>query len=438
MSSLSTVISSYVNYYVCFLLQGICPCVIGNKVVTVDTAGSIAVWHLRSSNLAKVKVNLSAPSPSDALGPAIAREYRNTESGLSRNATAQDAQEARSNLADAINEAGYTRELNSTTTADVVPATPSTQALTRDFERAVLQDPSIWSANSAVSSEAAAEHKTQTESLAEHVRSSLYEDNITSPEAAKKTAAERSTKSRTRMSGKFSGERKPAHAVPGADNLNTSTASYEIMFQEEDPVLHPAAELSLTMASERSARASSELNNSRTESICRSATGEVAPVPVPEAVIDDPLAGLSVWKELQSPASADKSRSPMRSGTVGAVAMSQLYDSADEEESTEATRQLDSLQLLQRARSNMQASRLGAAEADSDEDASPLQKQHQEFFTAGGDGEQVHVTAISHINAGALTPYCLNCVNNQLNSLIACPYYSSAAVLSREEHDGDV
>lgn len=92
-----------------FILQGICPCGEAGKVATVDANGTISLWHLRAANIAKVKVDLTAPSPSDGLlhSAQQSREYRSSGSSVARNlASTASHNVANSNTANSTNSAG--------------------------------------------------------------------------------------------------------------------------------------------------------------------------------------------------------------------------------------------------------------------------------------------------------------------------------------------
>jgi hypothetical protein len=450
--------------------QGICPCGAANKVISVDNSGTIVAWHLRQPNLSKVRVNVTAPSPSDALQALHGREYRNLDSGASRysaaagdsavsggggnggdRVTSADAQAAQVRLLEAIHAASA--DLTTSTAVldavsavgpTVAPATPQAQFLTRDFERAVLHDPSIWSANTAnTPGLAAADINAQRTSAAETAFAALYDaDAPPSPKADRKDSPQATggngsvhSARRTRM-----GAKKPAVADTSA--LNTSATSYDLLF--DDAVTRPKADVNMIFdsagsAASRRARVNilrSELNTSTASqqshrsvsagAVRRSQDAAVAGLPAPVPV-DNPLEGLSVWKQLQSPQSGRKSRSKGRTAGSAAdgVNDSGLYDSDaesihDEDSTTEAARQLDTLDLLQRARANMHASRLGPVATTATTGAAKtgrgdathrhavgagdgVQQQSalpRAFFEAPVADEQVNVNAISHTNAG--------------------------------------
>jgi hypothetical protein len=467
----SDLLSHSFKYFV--ISQGICPCVAANKVISVDNSGTIVAWHLRQPNLSKVRVNVTAPSPSDALQALHGREYRNQDSGVSRysaatedstvsggganggnRVTSADAQAAQVRLLEAIHAAGADLTTStgvldtvSATTTAVAPATPQAQSLTRDFERAVLHDPSIWSANTATTPGLpAADINAQRASAAETAFAALYDaDAPPSPKANRKASPKASASGgkggergeRTRMSAK-----KPT-AAADASALNTSTTSYDLLF--DDAVPRPKADVNTSFdsagtAASRRARVNisrSELNTSTASQQSRRSVSAGAvrrsqdaavpglPAPVP---VDNPLEGLAVWKQLQSPQSGRKSRSKGRTAGSAAdgVNDSGLYDSDaesihDEDSTTEAARQMDTLDLLQRARANMHASRLGpvatttttAAAKTGRGDATHrhavgagdgVQQQQsalpRAFFEVPVADEQVNVNAISHTNAG--------------------------------------
>jgi hypothetical protein len=466
---------------VCFMIsQGICPCVAANKVISVDNSGTIVAWHLRQPNLSKVRVNVTAPSPSDALQALHGREYRNLDSGASRYSAATedstvsggganggsrissgDAQAAQVRLLEAIHAASAdltasTAVLDavSTTSAASAPATPQAQSLTRDFERAVLHDPSIWSANTATTPGLpAADINAQRTSAAETAFAALYDaDAPPSPKADRKdspqaTGGKGSVHSarRTRM-----GAKKPTAA--DTNGLNTSTTSYDLLF--DDAVPRPKADVNTSFdsagsAASRRARVNASRNELNTSTASQQSRRSVSasaarrsqdaapaglPAPVP---VDNPLEGLAVWKQLQSPQSGRKSRSKGRTAESAAdgVNSSGLYDSDaeslhDEDSTAEAARQMDTLDLLQRARANMHASRLGpvattattgAAKTgrgdnahshamgarDGSQEQSALPRA---FFEAPVADEQVNVNAISHTNAGM-------CFDNTISAL---------------------
>lgn len=445
-------------------------------MVSVDHSGSIVIWHLRDGNLPKVRVNITAPSPSDALRAAThVREYRNPEAGVlshhtasevttpaatayaaarptTSTSTAEIAQAAHASLLEAIQAASADLGLTTGMSQLSAPETPKTQTLTRDFERAVLHDPSIWSAHSSATpappTEIAAERRRATEAAYD----ALFDEHAPqSPRTAKATtgsvgspARERSAE-RTRMSAK-----KPTTATAAStDHAVNTSASFDIMFDDlhglvgspvrsamkdktnalntsydsarsassrGDRVNISLTDLNISTASRRSVTAATGSAVRRsldsTEKHHLGIPGLPAPVPV-----DNPLSGLTVWKELQSPASGTKSRSR---GAVAStvVGMTSLYDSDSDGDndtargSVDTARQLDSLDLLQRARANMHASRMGpvmttasparAAKpqtaTDADEGAAP--QQVKAFFQAPIGDEQVNVHAVCHANAG--------------------------------------
>jgi hypothetical protein len=452
------------------MLQGICPCVAANKVISVDNSGTIVAWHLRQPNLSKVRVNVTAPSPSDALQALHGREYRNLDSGASRyNAAAEDSaasgggasggnrvssadtQAAQVRLLEAIHAASAdlatsTAVLDAVpiTRAAAAPATPQAQSLTRDFERAVLHDPSIWSANTATTPGLhAADINAERTSAAETAFAALYDadappspkaDRKASPQATVDKSGVQSTQ-RTRM-----GAKKPTAADTSA--LNTSTTSYDLLF--DDAVSRPKADANTSFesagsAASRRARVNASRNELNTSTasqqsrrsvsagaVRRSQDATVPGLPAPTPV-DNPLEGLAVWRQLQSPQSGRKSRSKGRTvgSTVDGVNSSGLYDSDaesihDEDSTAEAARQMDTLDLLQRARANMHASRLGPVTTTATTGAAKtgrgdathrhavgagdrVQEQSalpRAFFEAPVADEQVNVNAISHANAG--------------------------------------
>jgi hypothetical protein len=437
-------------------------------VVTVDAGGSVVLWYLKSNNLAKVRVNITAPSPSDALLGLQSREYRNADAGVSRYAAASmvadfdataksvedsitDAAEYTESDAGEVNKAG--NAANTTTaplppapvqskappaaavsfaTKPTAPSTPKAQALTRDFERAVLHDPSIWSANSAATpsssaEEAAAVHREQA---ADDAMAALfdYAARDEAPQAAKPIAAgthsTTSSASKTRMSGK-----KPAREA--AAELNTSAASYDIMFQDDGVIgasettgadsLNVSAStlgsrLAVMKVADLNTSGSSQARRTTTTVSASKHTGSASsPTPAAPLVtsgpIDNPLAGLAVWKDLQSPTSAGKKSSKSKHPISGTAPMTQFFDSDSEEDepNEEGARQMDSLDLLQRARSNMHASRVGTAGttatgkagASSARTASMLPKS---FYVHPEGDEQVHVSTTNHSNTGKQRP----------------------------------
>jgi hypothetical protein len=462
------------NHFICVFVisQGICPCVAANKVISVDNSGTIVAWHLRQPNLSKVRVNVTAPSPSDALQALHGREYRNLDSGVSRYSAAAEGSAVSGGGANGVNrvssadtQAAQVRLLQaihaasadlatSTAVLDAVPATrtaaapatPQAQSLTRDFERAVLHDPSIWSANTATTPGLpAADISAQRTSAAETAFAALYDaDAPPSPKANRKASPKAGASGgksgvqsaqRTRM-----GAKKPAAADTSA--LNTSTTSYDLLF--DDAVPRPKADVNTSFESAGSAASRrARVNTSRSElnvstasqqsrrsvsagAVRRSHDAAVPGLPAPVSV-DNPLEGLAVWKQLQSPQSGRKSRSKGR--TAGSVAdgvnSSGLYDSDaesvyDEDSTAEAALKMDTLDLLQRARANMHASRLGpvattttptAAKSARGDNAHShamgardgLQEQStlpRAFFEAPVADEPVNVNAISHTNAG--------------------------------------
>jgi hypothetical protein len=462
--------------------QGICPCVAANKVISVDNSGTIVAWHLRQPNLSKVRVNVTAPSPSDALQALHGREYRNLDSGASRYSAAAedsvlsggggnggnrvasaDALAAQVRLLEAIHAASAdlatsTAVLDavSATTTAVAPATPQAQFLTRDFERAVLHDPSIWSANTATTPGlTAADVNAQRTSAAETAFAALYDaDAPPSPKADKKASPQATggksgfqSAQRTRM-----GTKKPAAADTSA--LNTSTTSYDLLF--DDAVQRPKADVNTSSESAGSAASRrARVNTSRTElntstasqqsrrsvsagAVRRSQDAAVPGLPAPVPV-DNPLEELAVWKQLQSPQSGRKLRSKGRTagGAPDGTNSSGLYDSDaesthDEDSTAEAARQLDTLDLLQRARANMHASRLGPVATTATTGAAKtgrgdathrhavgaedgVQEQSalpRAFFEAPVADEQVNVNAISHTNAGM-------CFDNTISALLS-------------------
>jgi hypothetical protein len=327
-----------------------------------------------------------------------------------------------------------------TTSVAAAPATPQAQTLTRDFERAVLHDPSIWSANTATTPGLhAADINAQRTSAAETAFAALYDaDAPPSPKADRKASPQATggksgfqSAQRTRW-----GTKKPAAADTSA--LNTSATSYDLLF--DDAVTRPKADVNMSFDSAGSAASRrARVNTSRTELntstasqqsrrsvsagvLRRSQDAAVPGLPAPTPV-DNPLEGLAVWKQLQSPQSGRKSRSKGR--PAEGVNSSGLYDSDadsihDEDSTAEAARQMDTLDLLQRARANMHASRLGPVATTATTSAAKTGRgdnahshamgarngsQEQSalpraFFEAPVADEQVNINAISHTNAG--------------------------------------
>jgi hypothetical protein len=227
-------------------------------------------------------------------------------------------------------------------------------------------------------------------------------------------------------------DKKPSRDA--AVELNTSTASYDIMFPGDgvigaseatgtDSLNVSASTLGSnraslkvpdlnTSGSSQTRRIGSTGGNTTSVSASKHPSSGFSPAPAAPLVasgpIDNPLAGLSVWKDLQSPTSAGKKSSKAKyAPTSGAVPMTQFFDSDSEEDepNEEGTRQMDSLELLQRARSNMHASRVGTAGTtatgktgtSTTRAASTLPKS---FFTHPEGDEQVHVSATNHSNTG--------------------------------------
>lgn len=451
-------------------------------MITVDASGSITIWHLKSSNLVKVKVDLSAPSPSAHL-----REYRNNSNedsrfaasagastGVTSVASAESAEGSNSRITDAMFDACdspdnspdlfvpppiSTAGTDATTSSELraLPGTPNTQALTKDFERAVMQDPSVWSANSSATPNAAS---VQPGEGADQVRSDLYQHNISSP-AAKAPSAASGSRSTSAASSPRAGSVASLSTVASASkvptaagkirqaqagkaayvkppqNLNTSTASYDIMFHEDgaltmegnaedgDNAEHAYGVAAPTLMDMSFNSSVQEANLSNFQQSHRPSK-EAAPVPstprtshtsvVPSSVpIDNPLAGLGVWMEMQSPVSSGKARQ----GGAGAGASSFGYDSAEEEAevdgqtSEEQARQMDTLDLLQRARANMNASRLGATASVHAATAATSADLPLTYYTEVEAAQQSNLYTINHGNAVAPS-YC------QSKSLMLC------------------
>lgn len=510
-----------------------CPCVEANKVVTVDASGSITIWHLKSSNLFKVKVDTTAPSPSsDALtASASMREYRNNSAEESRFATGTGASSAsgavqsnagagRSSITDAMFDACDSPAADTVDNKTVeLPANPDTLALTQDFERAVQHDPSMWSATSSATPTAttaaalAGSEQTRTDSSegadqVDQVRSDLYQHNISSPAAkapqtlplpaqqpnSRSTSAASSPRtgsvasaSTAASAGKvvsastsvasktsLSSPSKATYVKPPQQSLNTGTASYDIMFLEEDGALRmeddreegennaeigfsgsvapKVMDLSFTstvpdvnLLNSQQSHRTTNAHGTAAASTASSAGAPATPrsahthpgsmAPSSSAPIDNPLAGLNVWMEMQSPVSAGKT-GRQQSGQSGAAAKSSSpgYDSAEEgdnlegQTSEEQARQMDSLDLLQRARANMNASRLGASAAAHAASAASSTGLPLTYYTEVEAAQQSNLYAINHGNA-VPPSYC------QAKSLMLCS--DGSAVLVKYVNTGD-
>lgn len=463
-------------------MQGICPCAEAGKVATVDANGTISLWHLRAANIAKVKVDITAPSPSDALLQSAqqSREYRSSGTSVARNLASPVNRSAAVNnsngafvstshptITEAIIEEEPKEESSMVspaadrnavssadsmhcetvdttvstpyTTADAgaAPCTPGTAAaaLTRDFERAVLHDPSMWSAASSSSATSLTSPAAQAQVLAQldasqQVRAELYEHNIGSPDAKKSDAfplrqavnndaSAKSQTNKTRMSNKASAEKNISNATTAAPS------AYDQMFQEEHtheetsrPTIFAAeeedkaptvmdlsalrsADTSLVSTASHTHRAVA--SHSVTTTVVTALTTALTSEP-----IDNPLAGLNVWLEMQSP--VGKALRPEHHSSKRTTHPGQNTDEAEDsdgEESSQVSRHLDSLDLLQRARTNMNASRLGdslaaaqsgaAGNTSSSASGVPLT-----YFTQPVEStQQSNLIAVNYANAGA-------------------------------------
>ncbi len=445
----------------------------------MDANGTISLWHLRAANIAKVKVDLTAPSPSDGLlhSTQQSREYRssgssvarNLASNVSRNATSSNindngAGSCHTTITEAIIEEETVSETpavvrisdtqptsvaSASSTCDTVdtsvstpfttaggagaaPCTPGTAAaaLTRDFERAVLHDPSMWSAASSSSATSMTSPAVQIQALAQleasqQVRSDLYEHNIGSPDAKKADSfplrqsvnSEASTKSqtnKTRMSTKASAEKPSAtsYDLMFQEEENQEETSREVIFaEEEEEDKTPAVmDLSALRSADTSliSTASHAHRGVATHSVTTTAV-DALPAALTSEPIDNPLAGLNVWLEMQSPAGKpirSEHHSPKKSPSHGHRSNDDVEEDSEGEESSQVSRHLDSLDLLQRARTNMNASRLGdslaaAQSGTTSGSASATAGVPLTYFTQPVEAAQhSNLVAVNYANAG--------------------------------------
>jgi hypothetical protein len=147
--SVSSASSSQMFENPCGSIVGVCPCLSSGKVVLVDSSGTIVIWNVHVQKLEKIKIDTTLDSP-----PEPDRKINHIEV----------AAHGRERLFQSPTDLGYGRDeqheewLGSlgarvdlatlgVSAASVEKKIAASDALTRDFARAVTFDPSQWSSN---------------------------------------------------------------------------------------------------------------------------------------------------------------------------------------------------------------------------------------------------------------------------------------------------